>query len=120
MAGSITAATLYALTLSSPTAIDAVPENAKEKKHHRPNGKGFVNPWESAKLFSVPYILTKALSYDPDQTCVNPKLITSITEGSLLARFLIQTPRHRRSLSSSQRFSHLVRNPSPTRFGQPG
>lgn len=71
MAASVTAAAVYAATLSSPAAIDAVPENAKDKKHHRQNGKGFVNPWESAKVFSGPYIMAKALTYDSEQTPAN-------------------------------------------------
>ena len=37
---------LYAV-VSNPAQIAAVPEDAKEKRHHLKNGKGFTNPWDS-------------------------------------------------------------------------
>ncbi|TAQ89013.1 hypothetical protein B7494_g2674 [Chlorociboria aeruginascens] len=57
MSGGMTAAALYACTLSVPTALGAVPEDAEEKAHHLKNGKGFTNPWESWKDMSVPQII---------------------------------------------------------------
>jgi hypothetical protein len=45
--GGMAAAALYSFTLSSPTALGAVPEDSAEKKHHAKNVKGFINPWES-------------------------------------------------------------------------
>lgn len=47
MAGGMTAAALYACTMTSPTALGAVPEDTEAKAHHLKNGKGFTNPWES-------------------------------------------------------------------------
>ncbi|KAK5018080.1 hypothetical protein LTR60_001652, partial [Cryomyces antarcticus] len=44
--GSVSAA-LYAAVTSPSQAAGAVPEEAKELRHHLKNGKGFVNPWES-------------------------------------------------------------------------
>lgn len=57
MAGSMTAAALYAVTMTPPSALGAVPEDAEAKAHHLKNGKGFTNPWESWKEFSAPGIL---------------------------------------------------------------
>ncbi|KAF2025993.1 Metallo-hydrolase/oxidoreductase [Setomelanomma holmii] len=37
---------LYA-AVSNPSQIAAEPEDAKDKRHHLKNGKGFTNPWES-------------------------------------------------------------------------
>ncbi|KAI9875588.1 MAG: hypothetical protein M1830_008227 [Pleopsidium flavum] len=47
MSSSATAAALYAATISSSSTIGAVPDEAKDKKHHLKDGKGFTNPWES-------------------------------------------------------------------------
>jgi len=47
MAGSMTAAVLYACSITPPTSLGAVPEDVKEKAHHLKNGKGFTNPWDS-------------------------------------------------------------------------
>ncbi|KAG9242626.1 beta-lactamase superfamily domain-containing protein [Calycina marina] len=47
MAGSTTAAALYACSLTSPTTLGPVPEDSKEKAHHLKSGKGFTNPWDS-------------------------------------------------------------------------
>jgi hypothetical protein len=57
----MTAAAVYALTLTSPTALGAVPEEAPEKAHHLKDGKGFTNPWESWREFQVPQILRKMI-----------------------------------------------------------
>ncbi|TEY56274.1 hypothetical protein BOTCAL_0227g00190 [Botryotinia calthae] len=55
MSGSVIGATLYAASMSSPAALDKIPENAKEKKHHLKEGEGtgFTNPWESWKEMGV-------------------------------------------------------------------
>lgn len=37
---------LYAV-VSNPAQVGAVPEDAKEKRHHLKGGKGFINPWNS-------------------------------------------------------------------------
>lgn len=47
MSGPLTSPLLNAIVSASPTAPDAAPENAKDLAHHRKNGKGFVNPWDS-------------------------------------------------------------------------
>ncbi|KAF2843394.1 Metallo-hydrolase/oxidoreductase [Patellaria atrata CBS 101060] len=47
MASASTAAVLYASVVSSAQLTGAVPEDAKELKHHAKGGKGFINPWES-------------------------------------------------------------------------
>jgi N-acyl-phosphatidylethanolamine-hydrolysing phospholipase D len=57
MAGGMTAAALYACTLTSPTALGAVPEDSEAKAHHLKNGQGFTNPWESWKEMNGPRIL---------------------------------------------------------------
>jgi N-acyl-phosphatidylethanolamine-hydrolysing phospholipase D len=51
-ASGMAAAGLYSLTMSSPAALGAVPEDSAEKKHHLKNGKGFTNPWESWRDFN--------------------------------------------------------------------
>ena len=57
MSSSSTAAALYAATISTSSITGAVPEEAKEKRHHLKAGKGFINPWESWKTLSAPNIL---------------------------------------------------------------
>ncbi|KAF4629469.1 hypothetical protein G7Y89_g8676 [Cudoniella acicularis] len=52
----MTAAALYACSITSPTSLGAVPEDSAEKAHHLKHGKGFTNPWESWKEFSGPAI----------------------------------------------------------------
>lgn len=56
MAGGMTAAVLYACTMTSPSALSAVPEDAEARAHHLKNGKGFTNPWESWKEMSAAQI----------------------------------------------------------------
>jgi N-acyl-phosphatidylethanolamine-hydrolysing phospholipase D len=56
------AAALYAVTVSTPAALGAVPDTASEKSHWlrdkagKGEVKGFVNPWESSHDFSFPEI----------------------------------------------------------------
>jgi hypothetical protein len=57
MSGSMTAAALYACTMTSPTALGAVPEDAEAKSHHVKDGVGFRNPWNSWRDFTVPEIM---------------------------------------------------------------
>lgn len=54
MSGGMTTAALYACTMTSPTALGAVPEDSEAKTHHLKDGKGFTNPWESYRDFSGP------------------------------------------------------------------
>lgn len=56
MSASTTAAALYAVTVSSSTVTGATPEEAKDKRHHLKDGKGFINPWDSHKPLSGPQI----------------------------------------------------------------
>lgn len=57
MAGSMTAATAYALvSITTPSSSGAVPEDVADKKHHAKHGVGFINPWPSWKEFSGPGI----------------------------------------------------------------
>jgi hypothetical protein len=60
MSSAGTAAALYAATISASPITGAVPEEAKDKKHHLQDGKGFTNPWESWRNMSGPQIM-KAL-----------------------------------------------------------
>jgi len=57
MAGGMTMAAIYAASISSPTALGAVPEDVEAKAHHLKNGKGFTNPWESWKEFNPATII---------------------------------------------------------------
>jgi N-acyl-phosphatidylethanolamine-hydrolysing phospholipase D len=57
---SATAAVAYAATVSMTPNPSAAPEDAKEKRHHATNGKGFTNPWDSWKDLS-PWIFMKGL-----------------------------------------------------------
>lgn len=58
MAGSVTAATAYALaSISTPSSLGSVPDDVSDKKHHAKNGVGFINPWDSWKDFSGPGLL---------------------------------------------------------------
>jgi N-acyl-phosphatidylethanolamine-hydrolysing phospholipase D len=61
MSGGMTMAAAYALTLTSPTALGAVPEEAAEKAHHLNDGKGFTNPWESWREFNAPQMIRKMI-----------------------------------------------------------
>ena len=56
MSSGMTAAALYACTMTTPTALGAVPEDSEAKAHHLKDGKGFTNPWESWKEMSGPQI----------------------------------------------------------------
>lgn len=56
MSASMTAAALYAATVSSSAVTSATPEEAKDKRHHLKDGKGFTNPWDSWKPLSGPQI----------------------------------------------------------------
>jgi N-acyl-phosphatidylethanolamine-hydrolysing phospholipase D len=53
MSSGMTAAALYACTMTSPTALGAVPEDVEAKSHHVKGGKGFVNPWDSWRDFTA-------------------------------------------------------------------
>ena len=46
MSSSGTAAALYAATISPASITGAEPVEAKDKKHHLKDGKGFDNPWD--------------------------------------------------------------------------
>jgi hypothetical protein len=50
--GAAIGAGLYAV-VSNPAQIAAQPEDARDKKHHLKNGKGFTNPWESYTELSI-------------------------------------------------------------------
>jgi len=63
MSSSATAAALYAATVSSSTITGATPEEAKEKRHHVKDGKGFVNPWDSWKEMPGPAIAREMIWY---------------------------------------------------------
>lgn len=65
MSSSATAAALYAATISSSASYSAVPEDAKDKKHHLKDGKGFTNPWESWREMGGPSIMKALLMYEP-------------------------------------------------------
>ncbi|MCJ1231539.1 hypothetical protein MMC12_008216 [Toensbergia leucococca] len=60
MSSSATAAALYAATISSSAVTGAVPEEAKELRHHLKDGKGFINPWDSWKNMAS-YSIMKAM-----------------------------------------------------------
>jgi hypothetical protein len=49
MSGGTIATALYACSISAPAPLGAVPEDGKTKAHHKKNGKGFVNPWDSSR-----------------------------------------------------------------------
>lgn len=63
MSSSATAATLYAATVSSSAIAGATPEEAKEKRHHVKDGKGFVNPWDSWNEMPGPAIAKEMIWY---------------------------------------------------------
>ncbi|KAL8785987.1 MAG: hypothetical protein Q9213_003063 [Squamulea squamosa] len=56
MSSSSTAAALYAAVVSPASITGAVPEEAKDKRHHLKDGKGFDNPWDSWRDLSGPAI----------------------------------------------------------------
>ena len=57
MSGSGIAASLYAATISQASVMGAEPEEAKDKRHHLKDGKGFTNPWVCAEPFIVDHQL---------------------------------------------------------------
>ncbi|KAI4133038.1 MAG: hypothetical protein LQ347_002328 [Umbilicaria vellea] len=61
MSSSATAAALYAATISSSAITGAVPEEAKDKRHHLKDDKGFVNPWDSWRDIAGPTIMKTIL-----------------------------------------------------------
>jgi N-acyl-phosphatidylethanolamine-hydrolysing phospholipase D len=54
---------LFTASFSSPTQLDAVPEDEKNKEHHAKNGKGFHNPWASFKTITGPQIMRHMILY---------------------------------------------------------
>ncbi len=59
---SATSAVLYAVVSSSSTVED-VPKDAQGLSHHRKNGVGFLNPWESYREMSGLQILRAMIWY---------------------------------------------------------
>ena len=57
MSSSGTAASLYAATISPASVAGAEPEEAKDKRHHLKDGKGFTNPWVCAEPLIAGYEL---------------------------------------------------------------
>ena len=45
--GGMATAAIYALSITNPAALGAVPEDAEGKEHHLKGGSGFRNPWPS-------------------------------------------------------------------------
>ncbi|KAF1982282.1 Metallo-hydrolase/oxidoreductase [Aulographum hederae CBS 113979] len=91
---------LYAAAISSSQMAGAVPEDAKELKHHLKDGKGFVNPWRSYRDFT-PFSIMKAMishkfsgdSNSPDTTpptvpVVKPEFLPSRHTPALRATWL--------------------------------
>ncbi|KAI9654044.1 MAG: hypothetical protein M1831_005561 [Alyxoria varia] len=99
MAGTSTSAALYA-AITAPLSQSAVPEDAKDRKHHLQDGKGFRNPWDSYKDFTAPSILFAILKRrfsgkfnDPDTTpptvpVHQPRFLPSRETSSLRATWL--------------------------------
>lgn len=58
-----TAGLLYACTVSPPSALGAVPEDAAEKVHHLKDGKGFWNPWDSSPNWNPSTLLVAMGKY---------------------------------------------------------
>ncbi|EKD16024.1 NAPE-hydrolyzing phospholipase D [Drepanopeziza brunnea f. sp. 'multigermtubi' MB_m1] len=98
MSGSMkaAAAAIYACTVSAPSTLGAVPEDAAEHKHHVKDGKGFTNPWDSWREMSGPQIgtsmawrkLTGSLNYPdttpPTVTVIEPTFLPSRTACAAL------------------------------------
>ncbi|KAE8453760.1 hypothetical protein EG329_009271 [Mollisiaceae sp. DMI_Dod_QoI] len=92
----MTAAVLYAVSMTSPTALGAVPEDVETKAHHLKHGKGFTNPWESWRDFSAPEMMRKIIwgrltgtftspdTTPPTVTVVPPKFLPDRTASSSL------------------------------------
>jgi len=53
MSAGSTSAALYAAVVSSSQVTGAVPEEAKELRHHLKDDKGFMNPWDSYREMSA-------------------------------------------------------------------
>lgn len=53
MSSSVTAAVLYAATVSPASITGGEPEDARNKLHHLGEGKGFTNPWVSILLQAI-------------------------------------------------------------------
>ena len=81
MSSSGTAASLYAATISPASVNGAEPEEAKDKRHHLKDGKGFTNPWDSWREFSGPGIM-KAMVMYALSSVVTPKAQPSPGAGS--------------------------------------
>lgn len=64
--GAITA--MLTATIAQTPRPGAEPEEAKERRHHLKDGKGFTNPWDSWQEFHVPQLVWTLLKYvDPLQ-----------------------------------------------------
>jgi N-acyl-phosphatidylethanolamine-hydrolysing phospholipase D len=62
MSGGTIAAALYTCALTAPGPLGGVPEDAKPKAHHLPDGKGFTNPWDSWRELSIPKVVGAMLT----------------------------------------------------------
>ncbi|RDW66178.1 metallo-hydrolase [Coleophoma cylindrospora] len=56
------AAAAYACSITTPSALGAVPEDTDAKAHHLKNGKGFTNPWDSWTELNGPKVLFALIS----------------------------------------------------------
>lgn len=54
-------ATTLTATISQTPRPGAEPEEAGERRHHLKDGKGFQNPWDSARDLSAPKIIWSIL-----------------------------------------------------------
>ena len=100
MSSSGAAASLYAATISPASIIGAEPEEAKDKRHHLKDGKGFNNPWDSWKNMSGPAIgramvwrRLRGIGNTPDTTpptvpVQRPRLLPSRETQTLRATWL--------------------------------
>ncbi|KAJ5579843.1 N-acyl-phosphatidylethanolamine-hydrolyzing phospholipase D [Penicillium hispanicum] len=86
---------LYAVTVSTPAALDAVPESVSEKSHWlrdttgKGEAKGFVNPWDSAHDFTFPELFKvmvqhKLFSGNSQRPDTTPPTV-SVTKPKFLA-----------------------------------
>ncbi|MCJ1473769.1 hypothetical protein MMC13_002420 [Lambiella insularis] len=101
MSAAGTAAALYAATISPASVTGAVPEEAKERRHHLKNGKGFINYWDSYTMSLSGPAIAKAIirrrfsgsANSPDTTpptvpVVKPTFLPTRSANSLRATWL--------------------------------
>ena len=94
MSSSGTAAALYAATISPASITGSEPQEAKDKRHHLKDGKGFDNPWErytSLRFFVSPPLSRILSRYMFFRDAISFEICTNAQESTICIDMTILT-----------------------------